>query len=193
MHNMRPRFGGRLAAWLFRPLATHDFLNVRTYVRHGGEAGIHFLCEWLSSWLAVRFGPVTFGLPYRLGRIAYYHEWQAGELRGRVADEHAAGALAYRGEIDTPINFAPCDFGSLDEWLMERYTAFTCWRNKKRFFRIWHLRWPQCGVEVEMRDDSLLKKHWSWFAGARLIGANFSHGVRKVWMGCPHAADSIRR
>src|SRR6267378_5788719 len=74
MRGMRPCLGGKFTALLFRPIATHDFLNVRTYVRHGGEAGIHFLCEWLSSWLAVRFGPVTFGLPYRLGRIAYRHD-----------------------------------------------------------------------------------------------------------------------
>lgn len=37
MENMRPRVGGRLGVWLFRPIATHDFLNVRTYVRHNGE------------------------------------------------------------------------------------------------------------------------------------------------------------
>ena len=30
MRGMRPHFGGRLAAWLFRPIATHHFLNVRT-------------------------------------------------------------------------------------------------------------------------------------------------------------------
>src|SRR5690349_20179913 len=25
MHGMRPRIGGRLSAWLFRPIATHEF------------------------------------------------------------------------------------------------------------------------------------------------------------------------
>jgi len=59
MENMRPRLGGRLAAWLLKPIATHDFLNVRTYVRLGGEVGIHFLAEWLSNRFAVRLaGPV---------------------------------------------------------------------------------------------------------------------------------------
>src|SRR5437868_5384556 len=43
MRGMRPRFGGRLGAWLLRPIATHEFLNVRTYVRHKGESGIYFL------------------------------------------------------------------------------------------------------------------------------------------------------
>jgi len=43
MRGMRPRVGGRFAAWLFKPIATHEFLNVRTYVRHRGESGIYFL------------------------------------------------------------------------------------------------------------------------------------------------------
>src|SRR5436309_13322726 len=38
MRGMRPRFGGSLGALLFKPIATHHFLNVRTYVRHRGEA-----------------------------------------------------------------------------------------------------------------------------------------------------------
>ena len=66
MSDMRPRLGGKVAAWFFRPIATHDFLNVRTYVRHGSETGIHFLAEWLSSRLAAKLGPSTFGLPYRM-------------------------------------------------------------------------------------------------------------------------------
>src|SRR5262245_6496886 len=42
MRRMRPRLGGRWTAWFFRPIATHPFLNVRTYVRHKDEVGIHF-------------------------------------------------------------------------------------------------------------------------------------------------------
>src|SRR5258708_15799570 len=34
MRNMRPRIGGKIAAWLFKPIATHAFLNLRTYVKH---------------------------------------------------------------------------------------------------------------------------------------------------------------
>src|SRR3954466_8875170 len=29
---MRPRIGGRIGEWLLKPIATHEFLNVRTYV-----------------------------------------------------------------------------------------------------------------------------------------------------------------
>src|ERR1043166_2573775 len=43
LSGMRPRFGGRLAAWLLKPISTHHFLNVRTYVQMNGESGIFFL------------------------------------------------------------------------------------------------------------------------------------------------------
>src|SRR6266404_7917790 len=32
---MCPRLGGRVTALLLKPIATHEFLNVRTYVRQG--------------------------------------------------------------------------------------------------------------------------------------------------------------
>src|SRR5438552_854311 len=35
----RPAFGGRLGEWMMRPVATHGFLNLRTYVRGAGASG----------------------------------------------------------------------------------------------------------------------------------------------------------
>ena len=49
MRGMRFRFGGKNLAFLLRPIATHHFLNVRTYVKHGREPGIYFIREWLSN------------------------------------------------------------------------------------------------------------------------------------------------
>jgi uncharacterized protein YqjF (DUF2071 family) len=80
MRRMRPRFGGRFTEWLFGPIATHEFLNVRTYVRHNGEPGIYFLAEWLANLLSVPLGPPTFGLPYRFGKIKYSHNFECGSL-----------------------------------------------------------------------------------------------------------------
>lgn len=201
MENMHPRMGGRLGAWLVKPVATHDFLNVRTYVRHQGEPGIHFLAEWLSNWLAVQLGPSTFGLPYRHGRICYEHDWRSDELRGQVVDARSQGRLSYRagsarGTPATPGHagsetgapFAPCEPGSRDEWLMERYTAFNAVGRRRLFFRVWHPPWPQSRVDVTIEDLSLIEAHWPWFKTARLVGANYSPGVRNVWMGRPQLA-----
>lgn len=138
MENMHPRLGGKLGAWLFKPIATHDFLNVRTYVRHHGEPGIHFLAEWLSNWLAVRLGPNTFSLPYRHGHIAYEHDANSGKLCGRVQDVRSGNRFVYAAEMLPRDSFEPCERGSFDEWLMERFAAFNSAGGRKRFFRVWH-------------------------------------------------------
>jgi uncharacterized protein len=185
MRDMRPRYGGKWAAMLFRPIATHDFLNVRTYVRHG-EPGIHFLAEWLSSRLAVRLGPPVFGLPYRHGNICYQHDWRAEGMSGSVIDTGGRGRLVYTTEIGKPVEFSPCTAGSCAEWLMERYTAFNSAGGWKRFFRVWHPPWPQTEVDVIFEDLSLLTGRWPWFYGARFVGANFSPGFDTVCMSRPH-------
>ena len=95
MRDMRPRFGGKWTALLFRPIATHHFLNVWTYVRHGEECGIHFLAEWLTNRLAVMLGPRTFGLPYRYGRISYRRDLENGVISGRVADGKGDASLTF--------------------------------------------------------------------------------------------------
>lgn len=196
MRGMRPRLGGKLAAWIFRPIATHDFLNVRTYIRHGGERGIHFLAEWLTSRLAVALGPTTFGLPYRYGRIAYAHDWQKGAVSGEVVDAKSGSRLAYKAKLsaqtgETPVpQFQPCVRGRLDEWLMERYMAFNSVGGRRRFFRVWHPPWPQCATEVTWEEKSLLTQNWPWFREARFIGANFSPGFDEVWMGRPMAVTN---
>lgn len=190
MRDMRPRIGGRLADLLLRPIAAHDFLNVRTYVRYGGESGIHFLAEWLTSRLALMLGPTTFGLPYRYGRIRYEHDYENGFLRGRVVDVKSGEELRYNARPNEPITFQPCTAGSLDEWLMERYTAFNSAAGRKRFFRVWHPPWPQCAVEANLEDKSLITNTWPWFRDARFAGANFSPGFDEVWMGRPFPAIS---
>ena len=183
MRRMRPYFGGRVTEWLFKPIATHEFLNVRTYVRHNGESGIYFLAEWLSNQLSVYLGPPTFGLPYHFGKIEYSHNLESGRLDGTVFNGFTR--LEYSAEANPENELNPCAENSLSEFLMERYTAFTQRGSRSRFFRIWHPPWRQCSIEIEVGRDSLLKGMWSWFKQTRMIGGNFSRGVQDVWMGRP--------
>lgn len=188
MRGMRPRFGGKISAALFRPISTHGFLNARAYVRHRGEPGIYFLAEWLSNPLSVKLGPITFGLPYRFGQLDYLHRHELGHLRGTVTSSNDSLRLQYNATIDPQSNFQPCEAHSLDEFLLERYTAFTARGPFRGFFRIWHPPWPQTSIDLNMSDASLLTNAWPWFKSAQFIGANYSPGLTSVWMGRPHFA-----
>jgi hypothetical protein len=185
MHRMRPFRGGRPAEWLLKPISRNDFLNVRTYVRHRGEAGIYFLAEWMNNRVSVRLGPWTFGLPYRFGELNYRHQYESGRLNGAVRETIHSSKFEYKAQVKNPA-FAPCPAGSLDEFLLERYTAFTAHKTKRRFFRIWHRPWDQQAIQISVSDTRLIEKVWPWFADATLAGANFSPGARDVWMGRPH-------
>jgi uncharacterized protein YqjF (DUF2071 family) len=179
---MRPRIGGRIGEWLLKPIGSHEFLNVRTYVRRNSEPGIFFLAEWLSNQLSVRLGPRTFGLPYRFGQIAYEHANRGNAISGTV--QAADGLLHYRSVV-LAADFRPSEAGSLAEFLLERYTAFTFREQRRRLFRVWHEPWEQIPIEVEVSADDLMAATGPWWESAECIGANYSPGV-EVWMGRPH-------
>ena len=120
MRGMRPRLGGTLGALLFKPIATHHFLNIRTYVRYKDEAGIYFMSEWLSNRIAARLGPRSFGLPYQFGKMEYRNDLEH-ECRGRV--EASGNAFSYYAALPT-IELKNSATGSRDEFLLERYTGF---------------------------------------------------------------------
>ena len=134
---LRPSMGGRFAALLAAPLAAHPFLNVRTYVRHDGTAGIFFIAEWIPNRIAAFIGPRTYGLPYRLGRLRYGRTRDGGELVGQVTGS-AGGAFQYRAALPHPPAVARATPGSFDEFLLERYTAFTHRRGVTRRFDVAH-------------------------------------------------------
>lgn len=185
MDNFRFAIGGRLSARLLKAFAARAFLNLRTYVRYGNETGIYFLAEWLPNRLSIPPGRILFGLPYRCGRLEYDNAGANGALAGRVEAGGGAGVFGYRGELVRGRALSQSVPGSLDEFLLERYTAFTKFGPIHRLFRVWHPPWPQARIDVEIEDDSLLRESGAWFHGARLACAHYSPGFREVWMGRP--------
>lgn len=189
MIRLRPALGGRFTEWLCRPIATHSFMNVRTYVQHRGTPGIYFLKEWLPNRLSVLLGPVVYGLPYRFGRLDYHNELAAGVLRGSV-DAPPGEYLSYSAQIDPQTELAPCERGSLPEFLLERYTAFLQRGREKVLFHIWHQPWPQTALDAHLTQTDLLQRHCPWFPTAKRAGANYSTGVTDVWVGRPQRCDT---
>ena len=154
------------------------------------ESGIYFLAEWIPNRLSCWLGPLIYGLPYRLGALDYQHEHESAKLGGRVQVEGAS--FAYEAEFGTAEPCKPAGPGSLGEFALERYTAFTGKGRTRRCFHIAHAAWPQREVSVKVTDDSLLRQGQPWFAGARFAGAHYSPGVNEVWMSRPHWLGGLR-
>ena len=173
MRGMRPRLAGKLGAALFKPIATHHFLNVRTYVIHKGETGIYFMREWLSNRLAAWLGPRSFGLPYHLGKIEYQSDSEhEDEYRGRV--EAVDGSFRFCATLTNEVG--SCGPESLDEFLLERYTAFTQSGNPPPILsHLARTMAASCG-ESRDRDRRFNSRHWIVVARGGLRRSEFFPG-----------------
>jgi uncharacterized protein YqjF (DUF2071 family) len=174
---LRPALGGRLTAWTMRPVATHGFLNLRTYVNVHGRRAIYFIAEWIPNRLAHLVGPRLYGLPFHLGRLDY-------------RDDHRqviAGDETFNLRVTAPATDLgrPARQGTLDHFLLERYTAFTSRNGRARMFQIRHQPWLANPVDVTVKNDSLIRRAAPWFAHASFVGAHASSGVFDVEMSGP--------
>ena len=193
MRGLRPVVGGRLTSWLSAPLATHGFLNLRTYVRHESEPGIYFLAEWLPNRLAVWLGPRLFGLPYRLGRVNLEYREDTRTVSAQATDSRKTRQLHCNAKFAGSCMFRPPPVESLTAFLMERYTAFTKRQGRVGLFRVWHHPWPQQpAASIQLPELSLLEGAGSWFQRADMTGANYSPGLSDVWIGRPHRLPARR-
>ena len=182
---LRPTIGGRFTAFLSRPLAEHHFLNVRTYVHHAGEPGIFFLAEWIPNRLACFLGPLLYGLPYRLGTLNYLRGEERVDVRvsSEARELHITAAL---GRADEP---RPAEADTLDEFLVERYTAFTVRRDALYCFRIEHQPWPLRPATGEMKQMNLLND--MGFLLSTPTASHFSAGIHNVQISGPRRLQTI--
>ncbi len=182
-HHLRPKAGGRITAVLSKPLASHPFCNVRTYVLVDGEPGIYFLEEWIPNRLAALLGPPLYGLPYRLGNVCYDIA-DANAVHGDVT-AHGAGQFRFRASGERFATPEPAPSDSLTEFLVERYTAFTMRGRTPLRFRIWHEPWLHVPLDVQVEDDSLLDATGAWRRHACVTCGHHSPGVCDVLIGRP--------
>jgi uncharacterized protein len=175
-HRLRPAIGGPVAEFLGRPLAHHEFLNLRTYVVHEREPGIHFVCEWIPNRLAVLLGPRLYGLPYHFGRFAYHTA--PGKAKRHVVGE---GGFSCTSTWNPDDSLVPSEHGSEAEFLLERYTAYTVRGGILRRFRIAHAPWRTAEAKIAIPRRDL-------FADYPLgdpFATHYSPGIRDVRISSP--------
>lgn len=187
MRRFRPRFTGHVGAAVMACAARHRLLNVRTYVRHRSEPGICFLTEWIPNPLSVLLGRHTYGLPYRVAQLDYRSDQSPGRMCVDVRSCGRAGRVQFECDVDVDLSPAQAEAGSLDEFLLERYTAFTFGSRRKRplKFCVWHEPWMQSPARVRMGERSLLGLTDESLCEANVAASHRSSGVRDVWIGRP--------
>jgi uncharacterized protein YqjF (DUF2071 family) len=183
MRNFKPYHSDPFA-FIVGTVREQRFLNFRTYVHHGSEPGALFLHGWLSKPYALPCPSGMMGLPCGFVTSAFGQGGGKGEIRGRVTS--GRGRFSYQGSaVPQSIYQLPAP-GSLAEFAMERYTGYFSCRKTARVFRAWHPPWLQSPVDVNVEDDSLLREKFPWWKDARLAGAHFAPGFKRVWLGKAH-------
>lgn len=137
MEKMRPR------RWpSFPPISDFHEINIRTYVRSEGQAGVHFLSIEGGKRASCRIARAVSGLPYRYSRIT----------RTDTADEARNGPFGDALRIRYRTRSPTAKTSPLDRWLTERYALFQDVPRAIHGFEIHHLEWPTLQVRLDEVD-----------------------------------------
>lgn len=136
-------------------LSSFAELNLRTYVRVGGQRGVWFFTLEAESRLAVWAGRSLFHLPYNYARMRCAGRGSGVEFASERTDP-TSGMAAFRGTYmprGEPFRTSP---GSLEEWLTERYCLYAS-RKDGALYRgeIHHAPWPLQPAEAEIEMNEL--------------------------------------
>jgi uncharacterized protein YqjF (DUF2071 family) len=147
-------------------------LNVRTYVTHGGKAGVYFFSLDAANLPAVFAARRFFHLPY------FYADMTSQEADGIVhySSRRRGASAEFRGHFGPISNVRLTEKGSIEHWLTERYCLFTAYQGHICRGDIHHLPWPLQPAEAELETNTVAAA-----AGISLPhAAPLLHFVRKL-------------
>jgi uncharacterized protein len=163
-------------------------LNVRTYVRHNGRAGVYFLSLDAQNSLIVFGARLSFGLPYYSAKMqmrkSMYTRYDS--LRTHQGAAPSEFRAVYR-PISEPRIYAP---DTIEHFLTERYCLFTVDKNKQvHIGEIDHQPWPIRRAEVEIEANTMTEPYGIQVDGRPLVHYASTIDVR-LWMMAPAGSYS---
>ncbi len=175
MENIRPRYLPAVPA-----LSDFHEINVRTYVRSGGERGVYFLSIEAQKYLSVKLSRTLSGLPYEIAGMQreYGEQHTYRSMNSRTGNSlKAVYTIGPELAAKTP----------LDKWLTERYYLFLDSGGRLYKYAIHHAEWklykPEiAALEISYRVGSILLHH------SHAAAIHYSDGVKVIaW---PRAAGA---
>jgi uncharacterized protein YqjF (DUF2071 family) len=139
--------------------------------------------EWMDNPISLPFGRLLYGLPYRTGSFTFSSDDRVEKMQVEDPTTRDGFRVSVRKSDRLAEEIAE---GSLDSFLVEKYTAYTHEDGVSRFFRIAHPRWTITRPRVAVDDDRLVRRCCPWFKHARMVSVHASAGFPEVSMGYPH-------
>lgn len=136
MAHVRPRWAPALSF-----VSNFHEVNLRTYVRLGDRAGVHFLRIDASKRLSVLLARTLSILPYRTATIQR-KTLADGTRTFNTRSDRGPWELGYR--IGSPIE-QPAE---LDRWLTERYCLYHPLGGTLQRYEVHHVPWPLQRLEL---------------------------------------------
>lgn len=134
MRNVRPRNFPSISA-----VSNFEEINIRTYVKQEGKAGVYFLSIDVDKLLPSVLAKTLSGTPYRKANIVY--------------DVNSFSFQNMQEEASLQVNFAvgeSISVGTEDLWLTERYALFQDVGRNIHYFDVHHKPWPLKQIELTM-------------------------------------------
>jgi uncharacterized protein YqjF (DUF2071 family) len=133
------------------PSSLCDFaeINVRTYVRRGGKAGVWFLSLDVVNPLVAAFARTFFHLPYFSARMQV--KKQGDSVHYSVRRGERRFDAIYSGGVPAPS--AP---GSFAHWATERYCLYSTSGMGRLFCgEVQHPKWPLQSARLELSENTM--------------------------------------
>jgi uncharacterized protein YqjF (DUF2071 family) len=126
-------------------------LNVRTYVTHGGKAGVYFFSLDAANLAAVWAVRKFYHLPY------FHAAMSSQELAGTIHyfSQRRQGSAEFRGHYRPVAEVSLRSPGSIEHWLTERYCLYTTHAGQIYRGDIHHHSWPLQDAEAEFESNTV--------------------------------------
>lgn len=122
----------------FSPISFFPEINIRTYVKYNGKAGVHFLSIEGSKSLSCKVAKSLSQLPYRFSPMTRTEDCFVSN------NMEFGDSLKLRYSVGQKMEHKQL----IDLWLTERYALFQNTRKYINEFEIHHIEWPVFELEL---------------------------------------------
>ena len=139
-------------------LSAFPELNVRTYVKRNGVAGVYFFSLDAGNPIAVAIARTIFHLPYFNAQMSLKH---VGDIVHYTSQRIQKGAphAEYIARYRPIASVVEAHAHSIEAWLTERYCLYTVAGSALYKCDIHHALWPLQEAELEIERDTMALSH----------------------------------